>query len=110
MLGRALPTEPLDRFIARSRSLPRTTEAERLVIQRIGQDIFREALIEFWNGRCPLSGIDEPLLLRASHIKDGRKLAERTEWNPWSACSIQRSEQSAGGERMASSDDSSQSI
>jgi len=74
MLGRALPTEPLDRFIARSRSLPRTTEAERLVIQRIGQDIFREALIEFWNGRCPLSGIDEPLLLRASHIK------------PWADC------------------------
>jgi hypothetical protein len=74
MLGRSLPTEPLDRFIARSRSLPRTTEAERLVTQRIGQDIFREALIGFWNGRCPLTGIDEPLLLRASHIK------------PWADC------------------------
>jgi putative restriction endonuclease len=74
MLGRSLPTGPLDRFITQSRALPRTTEAERLVIQRIGQHIFREALIEFWNGRCPLTGIDEPLLLRSSHIK------------PWADC------------------------
>jgi putative restriction endonuclease len=74
MLGRSLPTEPLDRFITQSRGLPQTTEAERVVIQRIGQDIFREALIEFWNGRCPVTGIDEPLLLRASHIK------------PWADC------------------------
>jgi putative restriction endonuclease len=74
MLGRSLPTAPLDRFVRHSRALPSVTEAERLVIQRIGQDIFREALIEFWNGRCPLTGIDDPLLLRASHMK------------PWADC------------------------
>jgi putative restriction endonuclease len=74
MLGRSQPTGPLDRFITQSRALSRTTEAERLVIQRIGQEIFREAVIEFWNRRCPLTDIDEPLLLRASHIK------------PWADC------------------------
>jgi predicted restriction endonuclease len=38
------------------------------VIQRIGQDGFRDALMVYWDGRCPLTGITEPGLLRASHI------------------------------------------
>jgi putative restriction endonuclease len=37
-------------------------------IQRIRQDVFREALIGYWEGRCPLTGVTEPALLRASHI------------------------------------------
>jgi len=44
------------------------------VIQRIGQDVFRSALMDYWNGRCPLTGITDPTLLRASHII------------PWSDC------------------------
>lgn len=44
------------------------TEAERLVVQRIGQDIFRARLMIYWQGRCPLTGISDPALLRASHI------------------------------------------
>ena len=43
-------------------------EAERMVIQRIGQDVFREALIDYWGGRCPITGITDRALLRASHI------------------------------------------
>jgi predicted restriction endonuclease len=46
----------------------------RLVVQRIGQDVFRQALMEYWGGRCPLSGITDPALLRASHIV------------PWAEC------------------------
>ena len=46
-----------------------------MVIQRIGQDVFREALMDYWGGRCPLTGITEPALLRASHIR------------PWAECS-----------------------
>src|SRR5690349_5813003 len=49
-LGRALPVEPLREFEAKTRSLPRTTEAERIVIQRVGQDVFREALLSYWDG------------------------------------------------------------
>lgn len=67
-LGLSLPDHPLTRFEAKTRSLPRSTEAERLVVQRVGQDIFREALIEYWNGRCPMTGISDTQLLRASHI------------------------------------------
>lgn len=50
------------------------TEAERVVKHRIGQARFRAALLEFWDGRCPLTGIDDPALLRASHIV------------PWAEC------------------------
>ena len=34
------------RFGAQTAGLPQTTEIERLVIQRIGQDIFRAALMD----------------------------------------------------------------
>jgi predicted restriction endonuclease len=70
----SLPEAPLLRFRAATAKLPQTTEAERLVIQRIGQNLFRNALIDYWGGRCPLTGITEPALLRASHIV------------PWSNC------------------------
>jgi hypothetical protein len=32
------------------------TEGERAQKYRIGQNIFRDDLMEYWNGRCPLSG------------------------------------------------------
>jgi hypothetical protein len=67
-LSVSLPEAPLARFKAKTANLPRTTEAERMVIQRIGQDIFRDALMDYWGGRCPMTGITEPELLRASHI------------------------------------------
>jgi hypothetical protein len=73
-LAISLPDAPLSRFRAKTAGLPRTTEAERLVVQRIGQDVFRDALMAYWGGRCPLTGITEPALLRASHIV------------PWAEC------------------------
>jgi hypothetical protein len=73
-LGVSLPDAPLNEFLAKTESIPRTTEAERLVVQRIGQDVFRQALLEYWKGRCPLTGITDRALLRASHIV------------PWSEC------------------------
>lgn len=67
-LGVSLPDGPLEEFQAATADLPRTTEAERLVVQRIGQDIFRDRLMTYWKGRCPLTGITDSGLLRASHI------------------------------------------
>jgi hypothetical protein len=67
-LAMSLPEAPLDRFKAKTANLPRKTEAERMVIQRIGQDVFREALMDYWGSRCPMTGITDPGLLRASHI------------------------------------------
>lgn len=67
-LSASLPNAPLVEFQAKTKALPNTTEAERLHIQRIGQDIFRASLMEYWQSRCPLTGITDPALLRASHI------------------------------------------
>ena len=49
-LAVSLPDVPLARFRAKTAGLPRTTEAERLVIQRIGQDVFRDTLMDYWGG------------------------------------------------------------
>lgn len=65
-LGVSLPDAPLHAFQAAAQDLPRATEAERLVIQRVGQDLFRKALLAYWGGRCPLTGITDEALLRAS--------------------------------------------
>ncbi len=67
-LAISLPDAPLREFEGRVAGLPRTTEVERLIIQRIGQDIFRTRLMDYWQGRCPLTGISDAALLRASHI------------------------------------------
>lgn len=72
--GKSLPDELLHVFQAKTSGLPRSTEAERLVVQRVGQDIFRQGLLECWEGRCAITGLAIPELLRASHIK------------PWAAC------------------------
>ena len=73
-LSRTLPDALLQFFEAEAADMPRTTEAERLVVQRVGQDIFRRGLLEYWDGRCAITGLDVPELLRASHIK------------PWADC------------------------
>jgi hypothetical protein len=73
-LAVSLPDAPLREFETKVAGLPQTTDAERLVIQRIGQDIFRARLMDYWQGRCPLTGITDQALLRASHII------------PWSEC------------------------
>jgi hypothetical protein len=73
-LARTLPNELLKNFTEKTANLPRTTEAERLVVQRVGQDVFRDGLLEYWEGKCAVTGLAVPELLRASHIK------------PWADC------------------------
>lgn len=68
-LSRTLPDELLHEFEKKTSGLPRTTEVERLVVQRVGQEIFRDGLLEYWDGRCAVTGLAIPALLRASHIK-----------------------------------------
>jgi putative restriction endonuclease len=72
--ARTLPNRVADAFRRETKDLPRSTEAERFVVQRVGQNLFRNALIDYWQGRCCVTGLDVPELLRASHVK------------PWAAC------------------------
>lgn len=79
-LAVSLPDAPLQEFLHRTKGMPKTTEAERLVVERVGQNIFRDRLIDYWQGQCPLTGITDRALLRASHIipwKDCRTDSER---------------------------------
>ncbi len=75
----ALPTrdalfEAVGEVYRKSISLPTlpatlgNTEIERIEKVRIGQDIFRKALLTYWKDTCPITGITDTALLRASHI------------------------------------------
>jgi putative restriction endonuclease len=47
---------------------------ERLVRQRVGQDTYRELLLQYWGGACAVTGVVVTEVLRASHAK------------PWAEC------------------------
>lgn len=66
-LARSVPDHPLQEFERETAHLG-DTEAEQLLKRRIGQDRFRAALMDYWEARCPMTGITERELLRASHI------------------------------------------
>ncbi len=65
-LSRTLPNELLHAFEKRTQALPKSTEAERLVVQRVGQDVFRAGLMDYWEGRCAVTGLGvrEPSISR----------------------------------------------
>ncbi len=67
-LARSLPNEPLAEFERLLEEEPSTTEVERLRKERIGQDVFRRALLAYWEDACAVTGVKHPTLLRASHI------------------------------------------
>lgn len=73
-IARVLDERGLREYVAATRNPPSVTEAVREVVQRVGQDIFRQSLIDYWGGCCVVTGLDVVELLRASHIK------------PWAAC------------------------
>lgn len=72
--ARTLPNRVADAFRSETTGMPRSTEAERVIVQRVGQNLFRAALLDYWQGRCCVTELAVPELLRASHIK------------PWAAC------------------------
>ena len=73
-LARSLPNEPLAEFERLLKEEPSTTEVERLRKERIGQNVFRSALMDYWEKSCAVTGVKNPTLLRASHIV------------PWATC------------------------
>lgn len=80
-LSRALPSQAATDYqqavTAELAALPAGiagTEVERLVRQRIGQDKFRDVMLDYWGGACAVTGVAIPAVLRASHAK------------PWAEC------------------------
>ena len=67
----ALVNKELEQFPS---ALIQGTEVERLVRQRVGQQAFRQAMLDYWSGACAVTGVALPEILRASHAK------------PWAEC------------------------
>ncbi len=80
-LSRALPNQAANDYqqavAAELAKLPAAivgTEVERMVRQRVGQNKFRDAMLDYWGGACAVTGVAIPEVLRASHAK------------PWAEC------------------------
>jgi hypothetical protein len=76
-LAHALPTQAMSAFDVQVQAAlaelePATassTEVQRLVRQRVGQQTFRHAMLDYWDGACAITGMAVPQALRASHAK-----------------------------------------
>lgn len=74
----SLPDNPLEQYQKKLAEFSDTeiqkTEADRIVKERVGQDIYRDALMNYWGGACAVTGCTLKEALRASHAK------------PWKDC------------------------
>jgi predicted restriction endonuclease len=73
----SLPDRLAERFVKDHETEeygPNETEALRIRLERLKQNQFREALLNYWQGACAITSINHPSVLRASHIK------------PWADC------------------------
>ncbi|WP_044409259.1 HNH endonuclease [Thiomicrospira microaerophila] len=74
----ALPNNALEAYQAELNKIiietPTQTETLAMVKRRIGQQKYREAMMTYWGGRCAVTGVAIPEVLRASHAK------------PWAEC------------------------
>lgn len=72
-LARSLPNRAAETYaqeIAKLEAEPPTaTEAMGWSKRRVGQGLYRKALMDYWGGACAVTGLEVPELLRASHAK-----------------------------------------
>jgi hypothetical protein len=81
-LSQALPNQVVALFEQRVQaelltmapSATQNTEVLRMVRQRVGQQAYRQAMLDYWGGTCAVTGLALPQALRASHAK------------PWAEC------------------------
>lgn len=65
---------PVDQLVADAlqRTIPDETTRQALVKARVGQGRWRQDLLQFWSGKCAVTGLAIESLLRASHVKPWR--------------------------------------
>jgi len=81
-LSQALPNQAVAAFEVQLQSelsaMPavaaQSTEVQRMVRQRVGQQAYRQAMLGYWGGACAVTGLALPQALRASHAR------------PWAEC------------------------
>jgi hypothetical protein len=84
-LGISLPETPAHKyeeailnFLTKNPDV-KGTEREQITKVRIGQDLYRQALINYWKGTCAVTGITIPQVLKASHAKSWKDCETDTE-------------------------------
>jgi putative restriction endonuclease len=83
-LSQALPNQVVRAFeqqvqaelLTMPASTAQNTEVLRMVRQRVGQQAYRQAMLDYWGGACAVTGLALPQALRASHAK------------PWAECAL----------------------
>ncbi|MCB8747289.1 HNH endonuclease [Rhodoferax sp. U2-2l] len=81
-LSQALPNQAVTAFeqqvqaelSAMPTAAAQNTEVLRMVRQRVGQQAYRQAMLDYWGSACAVTGLALPQALRASHAK------------PWAEC------------------------
>lgn len=80
VLSRTLPNALLDQLREELKKeegiveedLEKLSGKERIVVERVGQRVYRKGLVDYWKGCCAITGVDLRGLLVASHIKPWR--------------------------------------
>ena len=62
---------------------PLRTERQQMINARTAQSRYRSALEKMWDGKCPLSGVSIPELLRASHAKPWKDCTDAERVDPY---------------------------
>lgn len=81
-LSQALPNQAVTAFEQQVQAelaqlappVAQNTEVLRMVRQRVGQQAYRQAMLDYWGGACAVTGLALAPVLRASHAK------------PWAVC------------------------
>ena len=61
---------------------PDHTERSGLVTSRVGQGWYRDALLEKWEGKCPVTGVERRSILIASHIVPWKEATDEERLDP----------------------------
>ncbi len=61
------------------------TEVQKLIKVRTEQGNYRRDALRLWNGKCAVTGVDEPGWLIASHIKPWRESSNDERCNPYNS-------------------------
>ncbi|MBQ9096403.1 MAG: hypothetical protein IJY53_08710 [Akkermansia sp.] len=62
---------------------PLRTERQQMVTTRTVQHRYRSGLEKLWGGKCPLTGVGVPALLRASHAKPWKDCTDAERVDPY---------------------------
>jgi HNH endonuclease len=74
--------DDIEQLDEKNESFMSKTEREALIQARVGQGAFRIELVKYW-GSCAVTGVSEPSVLRASHIKPWRACDNRERLDPF---------------------------